>query len=380
MPVFLNLAILLRFMHKKVSFIFSLLCAVQLIFSEADALKKVIQEYDVSGNLIRIEKNGKEIIFGEGLPYILTDDRIIYVDTLVKDENNEFLNKILSEEKIQQSAEDNKKIIDKGSENQSVMQKKDEREVHDDKKQSTDVPKHISEVYLHEMKPDRILINAIVIDAGHGGKDAGAFRGTLLEKNVTLKVAKKIDELLKKKFPDKKIILTRDTDVFLSLDKRSEIANNVSIKYGASIFVSIHVNASKSPRAYGFETWYIVDSYKRNVIEKGKVSHDKDISSILNSMINEELYEESKIFAMKVQNALDKKIGGETLNRGVKENVYFVVKNSFMPAILVELGFLSNKREANQLTNEAYLNKLAAGIVNGIGDFVNEYEKYNDKK
>ena len=380
MPVFLNLAILLRFMHKKVSFIFSLLCAVQLIFSEADALKKVIQEYDVSGNLIRIEKNGKEIIFGEGLPYILTDDRIIYVDTLVKDENNEFLNKILSEEKIQQSAEDNKKIIDKGSENQSVMQKKDEREVHDDKKQSTDVPKHISEVYLHEMKPDRILINAIVIDAGHGGKDAGAFHGTLLEKNVTLKVAKKIDELLKKKFPDKKIILTRDTDVFLSLDKRSEIANNVSIKYGASIFVSIHVNASKSPRAYGFETWYIVDSYKRNVIEKGKVSHDKDISSILNSMINEELYEESKIFAMKVQNALDKKIGGETLNRGVKENVYFVVKNSFMPAILVELGFLSNKREANQLTNEAYLNKLAAGIVNGIGDFVNEYEKYNDKK
>lgn len=380
MPVFLNLAILLRFMHKKVSFIFSLLCAVQLIFSEVDALKKVIQEYDVSGNLIRIEKNGKEIIFGEGLPYILTDDRIIYVDTLVKDENNEFLNKILSEEKIQQSAEDNKKIIDKGSENQSVMQKKDEREVHDDKKQSTDVPKHISEVYLHEMKPDRILINAIVIDAGHGGKDAGAFRGTLLEKNVTLKVAKKIDELLKKKFPDKKIILTRDTDVFLSLDKRSEIANNVSIKYGASIFVSIHVNASKSPRAYGFETWYIVDSYKRNVIEKGKVSHDKDISNILNSMINEELYEESKIFAMKVQNALDKKIGGETLNRGVKENVYFVVKNSFMPAILVELGFLSNKREANQLTNEAYLNKLAAGIVNGIGDFVNEYEKYNDKK
>lgn len=380
MPVFLNLAILLRFMHKKVSFIFSLLCAVQLIFSEVDALKKVIQEYDVSGNLIRIEKNGKEIIFGEGLPYILTDDRIIYVDTLVKDENNEFLNKILSEEKIQQSAEDNKKIIDKGSENQSAMQKKDEREVHDDKKQSTDVPKHISEVYLHEMKPDRILINAIVIDAGHGGKDAGAFRGTLLEKNVTLKVAKKIDELLKKKFPDKKIILTRDTDVFLSLDKRSEIANNVSIKYGASIFVSIHVNASKSPRAYGFETWYIVDSYKRNVIEKGKVSHDKDISNILNSMINEELYEESKIFAMKVQNALDKKIGGETLNRGVKENVYFVVKNSFMPAILVELGFLSNKREANQLTNEAYLNKLAAGIVNGIGDFVNEYEKYNDKK
>ena len=66
-----------------------------------------------------------------------------------------------------------------------------------------------------------------------------------------------------------------------------------------------------------------MDSYKRNVIEKNKVSNDKDISSILNSMINEELYEESKTFAMKVQNALDKKIGNETLNRGVKENIYF---------------------------------------------------------
>lgn len=374
MLAFSNSAILLKFMHKKISFVFSFLCAVQLIFSEAGNLEKAnVREYDASGNLIRIEKEDNEIVFGEGLPYILVDEKMIYADTLIKDENDKFLNKKFSEKKTVQTNESAKK-----KENQPAVQAN--LPDYNENKPKNEPPKHISEVYLHEMKPDKILINAIVIDAGHGGKDAGAFRGSLLEKNVTLTVAKKINDLLKKKIPDKKIILTRDSDVFLSLDKRSEIANNVSIKYGASIFVSIHVNASKSPRAYGFETWYIVDSYKRNVIEKDKVSHDKDISSILNSMINEELYEESKIFAMKVQNALDKKIGNETLNRGVKENVYFVVKNSFMPAILVELGFLSNKREANQLTNEAYLNKLATGIVNGIGDFINEYEKYNDKK
>ena len=107
---------------------------------------------------------------------------------------------------------------------------------------------------------------------------------------------------------------------------------------------------------------------------------DKFNNNKLDSLLYEELYEESKTFAMKVQNALDKKIGNETLNRGVKENIYFVVKNSFIPAVLVEVGFLYNKSEANQLTNEAYLNKLATGIVNGIGDFINEYEKYNDKK
>lgn len=367
-------------MRKKVSFILSFLCVIQLIFSEVDALKNAYQEYDISGNLIRIEKNGREIIFGEGLPYVFFDEKMIYADTLIKDENDAVFNKILSEKKILQNDENSKEQNSKILENQLTVQKKDDHQELDNEKTRIDIPKNISEVYLHEIKPDKILINAIVIDAGHGGKDAGAFRGTLLEKNITLKVVKKINELLKRKFPDKKIILTRDSDVFLSLDKRSEIANNVSIKYGASIFVSIHVNASKSPKAYGFETWYIVDSYKRNVIEKDKVSHDKDISSILNSMINEELYEESKIFAVKVQNALDRKIGNETLNRGVKENVYFVVKNSFMPAILVEVGFLSNKREANQLTNEAYLNKLTDGIVNGIGDFINEYEKYNDKK
>lgn len=377
MQCFLGLAIRLKYMHKKVSFIFLFLYVIQLVFSENQIIKENnTEEYDISGNIMRFMDDDREVIFGNGFPYILVDGKFIYTEALVKDKDDFVVNKILEEKKVKIDNEKNedvaeKKIVEDVGKNQEEIKKS---------KEGKKVSQNLGEVYLHEMKPDKILINAIVIDAGHGGKDAGAFRGNLLEKNVTLKISKKVNELLGKKFPNKKIILTRDKDVFLSLDKRSEIANNVSIKYGSSIFVSIHVNASKSQRAYGFETWYIVDSYKRNVIEKGKVSHDKDISSILNSMINEELYEESKNFAIKVQNALDRKIGNETLNRGVKENVYFVVKNSFMPAILVEVGFLSNKREANQLTNETYLNKLATGIVDGIGEFINEYEKYNDKK
>ena len=377
MQCFSGWAIRLKYMHKKVSFIFLFLFVIQLIFSENQAIKEnTTEEYDISGNIIRFMDDDREVILGNGFPYIRVDGKFIYTEALVKDKDDFVVNKILEEktERIDNKKNEDvteKKIIEGVGEKQEETKKS---------KEENNISKNLGEVYLHEMKPDKILINAIVIDAGHGGKDAGAFRGNLLEKNVTLKISKKVNELLGKKFPNKKIILTRDKDVFLSLDKRSEIANNVSIKYGSSIFVSIHVNASKSQRAYGFETWYIVDSYKRNVIEKGKVSHDKDISSILNSMINEELYEESKNFAIKVQNALDRKIGSETLNRGVKENVYFVVKNSFMPAILVEVGFLSNKREANQLTNETYLNKLATGIVDGIGEFINEYEKYNDKK
>ena len=364
-------------MHKKISFVFLFLYVFQLVFSQTQTIKEnSIKEYDISGNIIHFMDYGREVILGNGFPYILVDGKFVYTETLVMDKDDFIVSKILEEKKERISNEKNENVAVKNTvENIKNLQDETEKI-----KEEKNIPKNLGEVYLHEIKPDKILINAIVIDAGHGGKDAGAFRGNLLEKNVTLKISKKVNELLEKKFPNKKIILTRDKDIFLSLDKRSEIANNVSIKYGSSIFVSIHVNASKSQRAYGFETWYIVDSYKRNVIEKGKVSHDKDISSILNSMINEELYEESKNFAIKVQNALDRKIGNETLNRGVKENIYFVVKNSFMPAILVEVGFLSNKREANQLTNETYLNKLATGIVDGIGEFINEYEKYNDKK
>ena len=369
-------------MHKRISFIFIIFYVTQLLFSENLNSDKInIGEYDKSGNLIRLKNKEHEVIIGEGLPYVIVGDKIIYAETLLKNEDDVIVNRIFTEKKstfndAQKSDLKADKNVTSDTEKNVAANSKTEKSAERDDENVKD----IGEIYLHEMKPDKILINAIVIDAGHGGKDAGAFRGNLLEKNVTLKVAKKVNEMLKNKFPGKKIILTRDKDVFLSLDKRSEIANNVSVKYGTSIFVSIHVNASRSTKAYGFETWYIVDSYKRNVIEKGKVSNDKDISSILNSMINEELYEESKNFAMKVQNALNEKIGNETLNRGVKENVYFVVKNSFMPAILVEVGFLSNKREANQLTNDTYLNKLAAGIVDGIGDFINEYEKYNDKK
>ncbi len=373
----------MKSMHKKINFIFVFFYVVQLVFSETLNSGKIsVDEYDKSGNLIRLKNETHEVIAGEGLPYVIVGDKIIYTETLLKNEDDVIVNQIFIEKKNtsndteKSDLKTDKKITSDTEKSVVTNNSKTEKST----KKEVENVKDIGAIYLHEMKPDKILINAIVIDAGHGGKDAGAFRGNLLEKNVTLKVAKKVNEILKNKFPGKKIILTRDKDVFLSLDKRSEIANNVSVKYGTSIFVSIHVNASRSAKAYGFETWYIVDSYKRNVIEKGKVSNDKDISSILNSMINEELYEESKNFATKVQNALNEKIGNETLNRGVKENVYFVVKNSFMPAILVEVGFLSNKREANQLTNDAYLNKLATGIVNGIGDFINEYEKYNDKK
>lgn len=317
-----------------------------------------------SGNRILMSGNGISLIFGYGCSYVLWNGHSIYLEDMVMEENGKL---VLTDDSLS-------KILDAMS-NSKIKYFYADNEIYvEEQKEISPPQKEISENFIYEIKPEKIVVNAIVIDAGHGGNDPGAFRGRLLEKNITLQVAKKLEILLQSKYPKKKIIMTRKEDSFVSLDKRSEIANNISKKYGTSIFVSIHVNASKSPKAYGFETWYIVDNYKRNVIEKNRVSNDEDINSILNSMINEELYSESRNLAHKIQKSLNQRIGTLSKNRGVKENTYIVVKNSFMPAVLIEIGFLSNKYEANQLTNDAYLNKLAAGILDGIGEFVNEYE------
>ncbi len=230
--------------------------------------------------------------------------------------------------------------------------------------------------YEDDNKPKKIKINAIILDPGHGGSDPGAigFNGTE-EKNINLKTALILRNKLVEKFPDKKIIMTRDKDVFIPLEKRSQIANYVFNKYGASLFVSIHVNASRSYKTYGFETWILVEEYRRNILKKGEITKDKDVEKVLNSMLNDEIFQESKSLAKKVQSSMEKEIGSVSLNRGIKEQTYFVIKKSIMPAILVEIGFNTNKYEEIRLTKYEYLNKIADAIFKGTVNFIDEFEK-----
>ena len=189
MQCFLGWAIRLKYMHKKVSFIFLFLFVIQLVFSENQAIKEnTTEEYDISGNIIRFMDDDREVILGNGFPYIRVDGKFIYTEALVKDKDDFVVNKILEEktERIDNKKNEDvteKKIIEGVGEKQEETKKS---------KEENNISKNLGEVYLHEMKPDKILINAIVIDAGHGGKDAGAFRGNLLEKNVTLKISKKL--------------------------------------------------------------------------------------------------------------------------------------------------------------------------------------------
>ena len=226
-------------------------------------------------------------------------------------------------------------------------------------------------------------IEAILIDPGHGGKDPGAQavhkidgkNVTVREKDITLSVGKYLYEMLKKEYPGKQILMTRSTDATLSLSQRTEIANAVPLKEnGAILYVSVHVNASLDKKASGFETWYLSPNYRRQVIDSS-AKVDKSILPILNALTEEEYTTESVLIANFINDGLQSSIGSYTASRGTKAEEWFVVKNSKMPAVLVEIGFLTNYKEACLLNDSAYLKKVANGIYNGLTSFVSYFEK-----
>lgn len=226
-------------------------------------------------------------------------------------------------------------------------------------------------------------IGAILIDPGHGGKDPGATSThtvngksiKVVEKDVNLVVGKLIFSRLKSAYPDKKILMTREKDEFLSLSERTDIAN--SVKLGdkeAILYISIHVNSSLDKKASGYEVWYLSPGYRRTVLEKdGDV--DKNLFTVMNSMMEEEYTTESILIAKFIMDGIQAQVGELSVPRGIKAEEWFVVRNSNMPAVLVELGFLSNQNEAAHLADSAYLQKISLGIYNGLAAFVTHFER-----
>ena len=240
-----------------------------------------------------------------------------------------------------------------------------------------------ADILFKENNSTMYKVGAILIDAGHGGKDPGALKTykvngkdvTIQEKDVNLKVAKLLGERLKTAYPDKQIILTRNKDVFLTLQERTEIANNVKVREDeAVLFISIHVNSSLNKTSSGYEVWYLSPGYRRTVIDKS-ATDDSSLFPILNSMLEEEYTTESIMIAKFIMDGLQSQIGDQSKARGIKAEEWFVVKNSNMPSVLIELGFVSNEKEALLLNNDTYLKKATLGIYNGIAAFITHFER-----
>lgn len=228
----------------------------------------------------------------------------------------------------------------------------------------------------------------IIIDAGHGGRDPGAIGNGAREKDITLGVARHLSEYLKGKLDGVTFKFTRDRDRFVELSRRTEIANTLLAKNKNGIFLSIHVNASLSPRISGFETYFLSQNptneearstatIENNVVVMEHASSRKkydDVEYLEALMLTTQIQKESSLLADEIQGKLNDEVS-EYKSRGVKKADFYVLRGALMPAVLVEIGYISNSREARDLKKGSYQKKIARGIGNGVMRFVRKYNK-----
>jgi N-acetylmuramoyl-L-alanine amidase len=252
---------------------------------------------------------------------------------------------------------------------------------------SEDAAETLEAVFAPPERPaDGRYVTAIFIDPGHGGKDPGTIGRHVIdgetvvleEKDIVLEVSLRLRDLLMQRYPNKEIIVSRESDEYLTLEERTELANRVDVaKNEAIVYLSIHANASLNSDATGFEVWYLPPEYRRrNLIDAQTAGvDDPDVLNILNTIKEEEFTIESVLLARNIVTAMDEQVGDISPNRGIKEESWYVVRNAKMPSVLVELGFVTNKGEMQRLRRSDYLNKLTLGIYNGLSTFITSFEE-----
>ncbi|WP_051179095.1 N-acetylmuramoyl-L-alanine amidase [Thermodesulfovibrio thiophilus] len=231
---------------------------------------------------------------------------------------------------------------------------------------------------LEKKKESKIsLKRTIVIDPGHGGKDPGAIGPTgLKEKDVVLDVALKVRELLRSD-PQYDIVLTRDQDIFIPLNKRTEIANKIN----ADLFISIHANASTNSYARGVETYLlnwtddeeaIRVAARENAISVKKMKQLKgELGFMLASLEREAKRDDSVRLAGYIHNSMADELKNDFSrhNNGVKQALFYVLVGAQMPSCLLEISYISNPEEERLLDDESYRMKIAQSLVEGIKNY-----------
>jgi N-acetylmuramoyl-L-alanine amidase len=217
----------------------------------------------------------------------------------------------------------------------------------------------------------------IMIDAGHGGKDPGArgLAGTV-EKDIVFDIAKRLKTGLER--VGFKVSMTRDSDDFISLQRRTELASSSK----ADLFVSIHANSTASRKIKGLEIFYSrgleheTDLPQRQANERAflrRLSMNND-STVVGKIVRDMMYSQKQIESVGVADRIITRTSRavDTPDRGSRASGFFVVKNTLIPAILFEVGYLSHPAEAKLLNTEEYRQKIADSIVESIVDYSNE--------
>ncbi|NTV46615.1 MAG: N-acetylmuramoyl-L-alanine amidase [Chlorobiales bacterium] len=229
-------------------------------------------------------------------------------------------------------------------------------------------------------------LNAIALDAGHGGEDPGAigFRGTY-EKDVTLAVVQELGKLMEENWKDVKVIYTRNSDKFIQLDERGKTAN----RQNAKLFISVHCNASKNRRANGVEV-YMLGLHKTDAAldvsrrENAVISQETDYKTrykefteenlIMVTMAQSAFSQQSQKLADLVNRHITDRTDQD--DRGVKQAGFMVLWTPSMPSILIETGYISNPEEEEFLKSKAGQKKLAQAIFEGLKKYRVAYEAH----
>jgi len=232
-------------------------------------------------------------------------------------------------------------------------------------------------------RPERALdrFDTVVIDAGHGGEDEGA-RGArgLVEKDLVLDVARRLADQLRQR--GLRVVLTRDSDVFVALEKRTSLANDAR----GDLFISIHANSARSSSPRGIETYFAsleasddaareVAAYENRALGvRPQVPVEIDpVAAILGDMTVNEHLRESSIFAKLAQRELAEM--DSVPSRGVKQAPFVVLMGVRMPASLMEIGFLSNSKEEKGLRTPARRKAIAQALARAVSAFGEDRDK-----
>lgn len=225
-------------------------------------------------------------------------------------------------------------------------------------------------------------IRTIVIDPGHGGKDPGAIgrRIRLKERDLTLTIARKVRKTLEDN--GIKVIMTRDSDIFIPLQERARIANTS----GADLFVSVHINASRSRSLSGFECYYLSEATDDNAraleafenatlkTDEGTIlEHSSTLDKTLWDMKLTENRRESAELANYICSSVEKSLAAR--NRGTKTARFYVLKYTRVPSVLIEVGYISNKFEELKFKDSSYVDRMAEIIARGIINYKDQYER-----
>jgi N-acetylmuramoyl-L-alanine amidase len=213
-------------------------------------------------------------------------------------------------------------------------------------------------------------VSRIVIDAGHGGHDPGAQSNGVNESELTLDVAMRLSRLLQKE-PGVDVVMTRDTDVFIPLEERTAIAN----REGADLFLSIHANASRNPKARGVETYFLNFASNpdaeavaaRENSASGRAMHS--LPDIVRAIALNNKIDESRDFADMVQRSMVHRLStrNKTLkDLGVKQAPFVVLIGAAMPSVLAEISFVTNKPEGQLLKSSTYRQQIAEALLDAV--------------